>query len=462
VRADDVDQPAPSGSIHPIFNPPGYFGDVQDWDLPDTNFSLPTLEDGALPNPSQEAASWNPWADNYDHMFDTLSDDPFVYAEIEDPMEVDIDEILEASRILDVAGGLEMSSATLELLNPAPALPCDDSVVFDPDELHQWKMPQPTDLPAKVLQDGTEQSQLGAEALPSYTNTHQPSSFVCDICPRVCYDSISLKSVLAGRMCVQPQQLTRSRRHKVKHTAKVRQHLCKVEGCGFGFQHEKDLRKHHACKHDRSLLTPHRCEEKEGGEDCGKVYDRSDHLLRHMRKKHPDCPKTLAIVAASTRKRRPPVQPARSGMQKSRQRTVRKRAARASSSASGSRNPASSEQNTGQALPFRTSLPAPEPIQTTYGELAPTTGYSRHVATPGTSEWASMYNESTSYSPGPGSYYSAPRAPEPNLMTYDVPAPMTEYEWYTRTSSTAEWTYREPSEPTGLPRPGSSSSAPHE
>jgi hypothetical protein len=205
VRADDADQPAPSGDIHPIFNPPGYFGDVQDWDKPDTNFSLPTLEDGALPNPSQEADSWYSWADNYDHIFDTLPDDPSVYAEINDPMEVDIKEILAASRVLDVAGGLQVSGATLELLNPTPALPCDDFVEFDPDLLHQWMMSQLTDLPAKVLQDGTEQSQLGAEAQPSYTNTRQPSSLVCYVCQRVCYDSLSLRSVVAGRTRVQSQ-----------------------------------------------------------------------------------------------------------------------------------------------------------------------------------------------------------------------------------------------------------------
>jgi len=350
---------------------------------------------------------------------------------------------------------------------------------------------------------------------------------------------------------MQCQRLTRSRRHKGKHTDKARRYPCEVGDCDHGFRYKKDLLKHHASKHDRSLLVTHFCEEKEDGKECDKKYTRRDRLLRHWRESHPNCPKAVAVVAKSKKRRQPLVQPAR--VRKPKQKSTKKRAPKASSRVNGPRNPVSSEQSAGQAVPPRSSLHVPEPSRTTYGVAPPTPSFVPYVSaaerestygepssfplgsssfssapapqpsqmtygaptsisnftpdfgTSTTAEWASSWGQPTFSPPGPGFSSSLPRAPEPDWMTYSVPAPTADYSRPTRApgtsesafgygqstisppepdpsapapepsqmtygvpdptadyesyANTADWTY---GEPTGPPRPDSSSSAPRE
>ena len=229
------------------------------------------------------------WADgsgvNNPHEFDALLGQPSVHVRINDTQEAELDEIRVASRALDFAGNLRVSDTTQYFPNSAPTPLPDDlySGRFDPDPSHLWTLLPYFDSPAPVQQRDTEQPQLSIEVQASDTNIGQTSSFVCDLCQIVCFDSTSLRCVIPRRTWVQCQRLTRSRRHKGKHTDKARRYPCEVGDCDHGFRYKKDLLKHHASKHDRSLLVTHFCEEKEDGKDCDKKYTRRDRLLRHWR-----------------------------------------------------------------------------------------------------------------------------------------------------------------------------------
>jgi hypothetical protein len=500
VRTDDVGQSAPSGITQPIFHLAGYVGDCQDWNEPDTNLSLPTMDDGALPTPSQDAPAMRLWADgsgvNNPHEFDALLGLPSVHVRINVAQEAELDGIRAASRALDVAGDLQVLDTTQ---NPTPTpLPEDFySGGFDPDPLHLWTLLPYPEFPAPVQQRGTEQPQLSTEAQPSDTNIDQTPPFVCDLCPHIALNAGRLKYVLPGRTMVRFRQLTRSRKHKGRHTDKAFKHRCKHEGCGLGFQFPNHLKVHHD-SHDWSLCPPkfpcdEECDDKQ---PCNKAYWRRDNLTRHKRSKH---------SKARDKRPSPLVQPAR--VRKPKQKSTKKRAPKASSRVNGARNHVSSEQSAGQTVPHQTSLSAPEPSRTTYGVAPPTPSFTPYVSaaerestygepssfppgpssffsapapqptqsthgapastsnfTPdfGTStaaEWASMYGQPTFNPPGPGFSSSPLHAPQPDWMTYGVPAPTADYESY---ASTADWAYGEPTEPNGSPGPGSSSSAPRE
>jgi hypothetical protein len=509
VRTDDVGQSAPSGITQPIFHLAGYVGDRQDWNEPDTNLSLPTMDDGALPTPSQDAPAMRLWADgsgvNNPHEFDALLGLPSVHVRINVAQEAELDGIRAASRALDVAGDLQVLDTTQ---NPTPTpLPEDFySGGFDPDPLHLWTLLPYPEFPAPVQQRGTEQPQLSTEAQPSDTNIDQTPPFVCDLCPHIALNAGRLKYVLPGRTMVRFRQLTRSRKHKGRHTDKAFKHRCKHEGCGLGFQFPNHLKAHHD-SHDWSLRPPKfPCEEEcDDKQRCNKAYWRRYNLTRHKREKHPKAPSVLATKKARDKRPSPLVQPAR--VRKPKQKSTKKRAPKASSRVNGARNHVSSEQSAGQTVPHQTSLSAPEPSRTTYGVAPPTPSFTPYVSaaerestygepssfppgpssffsapapqptqsthgapastsnfTPdfGTStaaEWASMYGQPTFNPPGPGFSSSPLHAPQPDWMTYGVPAPTADYESY---ASTADWAYGEPTEPNGSPGPGSSSSAPRE
>jgi hypothetical protein len=209
VRTDDVGQSAPSGITQPIFHLAGYVGDRQDWNEPDTNLSLPTMDDGALPTPSQDAPAMRLWADgfgvNNPHEFDALLGLPSVHVRINVAQEAELDEIRAASRALDFAGNLRVSDTTQYFPNSAPTPLPDDlySGRFDPDPSHLWTLLPYFDSPAPVQQRDTEQPQLSIEVQASDTNIGQTSSFVCDLCQIVCFDSTSLRCVIPRRTWVQ-------------------------------------------------------------------------------------------------------------------------------------------------------------------------------------------------------------------------------------------------------------------
>jgi hypothetical protein len=401
------------------------------------------MDDGALPTPFQEAAAvMRLWSDASDvsnlGAFDLLFGHEKAHVEINGAEEAELDDIRAISRGLDVAGNLQVSDTTLGPPNSTPTpLPEDIySGRFDPDPRYPWTMLPYPNSRAPVQQRGTEQPQLSTEAQPD-ANTDESSPFACDLCPHIALDADRLEYVLPGRAMMRFRQLTGSRRHKKRHTDEAFKHRCK-HGCGLGFQFPNHLQVHHD-SHDWSLGPPNfPCEEEcDDKQRCNKAYWRSDNLARHKREKHPKAPSVLAAPKARGKRPSSLVQPAR--VKKPKQKSTKNRAPKASSRVNGSRNPVSSEQSAGQAVPQQTSLPAPEPSRTTYGVAPPTPSFPHHVSTSTTGEWTSMYVEPTE-PPGPGSSSSAPGGPEPSRMTYGAPVSTFSFIPNAGTSTTAEWT----------------------
>jgi len=166
---------------------------------------------------------------------------------------------------------------------------------------------------------------------------------------------------------VHVQQLTDLRKHSQTHTNRVNRHVCKVPGCGRSFRDPKDL-KRHGPTHDESLIRKVYCEE----EGCRQEYRRRDHLLRHVRAKHPDSSK---IPDNSHGRVSAPPNSSEKKSRKSKKSESKVGAAKRLSKSRGTPSLVSREQSVGTTLSDQRLLPA-------YGASASTAAYSLSFLTP--------------------------------------------------------------------------------